>query len=37
MKRLCVFCGSSVGLRAAYADAARAMASELNPRRIGVV
>jgi uncharacterized protein (TIGR00730 family) len=37
VKRLCVFCGSSVGLRPAYAEAARAMASELIRRRIGVV
>ena len=37
MKRLCVFCGSSVGARPAYADAARAMAAELMRRRLGVV
>lgn len=37
MKRLCVFCGSSVGRRPAYASAAREMASELVRRRLGVV
>ena len=37
MKRVCVFCGASAGARPAYADAARAMASELIRRRIGVV
>ena len=37
MKRLCVFCGSSVGLRPAYASAARELASELIRRRLGVV
>ena len=37
MKRVCVFCGSSVGVRPAYASAARAMAAELVGRRIGVV
>ena len=37
MKRLCVFCGSSVGVRPAYASAAREMASELIRRRFGVV
>jgi uncharacterized protein (TIGR00730 family) len=37
VKRICVFCGSSVGVRAAYADAARAMAAELIRRRFGVV
>lgn len=37
MKRICVFCGSSVGARPAYADAARATASELLRRRLGVV
>lgn len=37
MKRLCVFCGSNVGARAAYAGTAREMASELVRRRLGVV
>ena len=37
MKRICVFCGSSVGVRPAYANAARAMAAELIRRRLGVV
>lgn len=37
MKRICVFCGSSVGVRPVYASAARAMAAELVGRRIGVV
>ena len=37
MKRICVFCGSGVGVRPAYADAAREMASELIRRRLGVV
>lgn len=37
MKRICVFCGSSVGVRPAYADAARAMAAELMRRGLGAV
>ena len=37
MKRICVFCGSSEGARAAYADAARALAGELVRRKIGLV
>ena len=37
MKRLCVFCGSSVGARPVYADAARALAAEMCRRRVGVV
>ena len=37
MKRICVFCGSSVGARPAYASAARELASELIRRRLGVV
>jgi uncharacterized protein (TIGR00730 family) len=37
VKRLCVFCGSSVGARPAYASAAREMAAELCRRRMGVV
>jgi uncharacterized protein (TIGR00730 family) len=37
VKRLCVFCGSNVGARPAYASMAREMASELSRRRLGVV
>jgi uncharacterized protein (TIGR00730 family) len=35
--RICVFCGSSVGVRPAYAAAARELAVELCRRRLGVV
>ncbi len=37
MKRLCVFCASSDGRRAEYAEAARAMAKALVDRGIGLV
>ncbi len=37
MKRICVFCGSSVGARPEYADAARELAAELVRRRLGLV
>lgn len=37
MRRLCVFCGSSVGNNAAYADAAEAMGTLLAKRGIGLV
>jgi uncharacterized protein (TIGR00730 family) len=37
VKRLCVFCGSSIGGRPAYAAAARVLADELCRRRLGVV
>ena len=37
MKRLCVFCGSSVGINGAYADAAEAMGALLAKRGIGLV
>ena len=37
MTRICVFCGSGVGVRPAYAAAARQMAAELIRRRLGVV
>jgi hypothetical protein len=37
MKRLCVFCGSSVGARPAYAAAARALGAALARRSIGLV
>jgi uncharacterized protein (TIGR00730 family) len=37
MKRLCVFCGSNVGVRPTYAANARALAAELCRRGLGVV
>ena len=37
MKRLCVFCGSTAGRRAVYADAARALATALLHRGLGLV
>src|SRR5262249_33942442 len=37
MRRLCVFCGSSTGSRAAYADAARALGGALARRGLGLV
>lgn len=37
MKRVCVFCGSSVGARPEYADAARTLAAELVRRGLGLV
>ncbi len=37
MKRLCVFCGSNLGARAAYRDAARALGKEMTRRGIGLV
>ena len=37
MRRLCVFCGSAVGARSAYADAARTLAAALVARGIGLV
>ena len=37
MKRVCVFCGSSTGARADYAEAARALAAELARRQLGLV
>jgi uncharacterized protein (TIGR00730 family) len=37
MRRLCVFCGSSVGTTPAYADATRVVAAELVRRGIGLV
>jgi uncharacterized protein (TIGR00730 family) len=37
MKRVCVFCGSSPGVRPAYAAAARTLAGELVRRHIGLV
>ena len=37
MRRVCVFCGSSVGNKPAYQDAARAMGKLLATRGIGLV
>ncbi len=37
MRRLCVFCGSSSGVRVAYVDAAREMGAELARHGIGLV
>jgi uncharacterized protein (TIGR00730 family) len=37
LSRVCVFCGSSVGTRAEYLDAARALGAELAGRGIGLV
>ena len=37
MTRVCVFCGSAAGARADYAEAARALASELARRKLGLV
>src|SRR5262245_32584424 len=37
MRRLCVFCGSAVGARPAYADAARLLAAALVGRGTGLV
>jgi uncharacterized protein (TIGR00730 family) len=37
LRRLCVFCGSSLGATPDYADAARALAAELAARGIGLV
>jgi uncharacterized protein (TIGR00730 family) len=37
MRRVCVFCGSSVGVQPAYAEAAEAMGALLARRRVGVV
>lgn len=37
MKRLCVFCGSSVGARAVYREAAWSLGTELTRRGIGLV
>lgn len=37
MTRVCVFCGSSEGLRPAYAEAARRLGGELVRRGIGLV
>ena len=37
MERICVFCGSSVGARPAYAAAARALGAALVARGLGLV
>ena len=37
LRRVCIFCGSSVGLRSEYRVAAEAIATELARRRIGIV
>jgi uncharacterized protein (TIGR00730 family) len=37
LKRICVFCGSSLGARPAYRDAAQRLGELLAERRIGVV
>jgi uncharacterized protein (TIGR00730 family) len=37
MQRLCVFCGSSVGLRAIYSQAAKDLGTEMARRGIGLV
>lgn len=37
LKRVCVFCGSAVGARPEYAEAARALAAELARRGTGLV
>jgi len=37
MKRICVFCGSSVGVRPAYAEAAAALARHLVKLGVGIV
>jgi uncharacterized protein (TIGR00730 family) len=37
VKRVCVFCGSSVGLRPAYEEAARAMGAALARQGLGLV
>ena len=37
MKRLCVFCGSAIGRQTAYAEAARALATALLDRGLGLV
>jgi uncharacterized protein (TIGR00730 family) len=37
LRRVCVFCGSSLGARPDYADAARVLGAELAARGIGLV
>ena len=37
MRRICVFCGSNAGARSEYAEAARALATVLAERKLGIV
>lgn len=37
MRRICVFCGSSLGARPAYAEAARALGRQFAARDVGLV
>ena len=37
MRRICVFCGSNVGARSEYAEAARTLAAVLAERKLGIV
>jgi len=37
LRRLCVFCGSSLGARAAYAEATAALGAEMAARGVGLV
>jgi uncharacterized protein (TIGR00730 family) len=37
LQRVCVFCGSSIGARSAYADAAACLGRELANRHVGLV
>ncbi|MGH9235995.1 MAG: LOG family protein, partial [Acidimicrobiales bacterium] len=37
LRRVCVFCGSSLGARPDYAEAARVLGGELAERAIGLV
>ena len=37
MKRVCVFCGSGVGARPAYADGAKALVHAMHERSLGLV
>jgi len=37
MKRICVFCGSNAGARSEYAETARALATVLAERKLGIV
>eukprot|EP00798_Chlamydomonas_sp_ICE-L_P017238 gene17238-23562_t len=37
LDKICVFCGSSMGVKPAYAEAARSMGRQLSKQRIGLV
>ncbi len=37
MRRICVFCGSNAGARSEFAEAARALATALVERKLGIV